>query len=627
MRIDIHAHYFPAEYLDTLDRFGSDATAICRDMRAGRGPSELAARFEMMDAAGVDVQVLSSAAAPPYFVKEADVVAAARLGNDLHAEIVAAYPGRFVALAVTPLPHVAACIDEVGRALDDLAMAGVTVASSVLGRSLADPAFEPFYAELDRRGSTVLVHPAGMGAGSPLIVDHDLTWMLGAPVEDTLAVLRLFRGGIATRYRRIRFVACHLGGALPLLLPRLDRLSYGKHPTCPRDLAAPLVVSGMRPRRTDMCRRCEPPWTRLVPIGWCSAATIPTRRMSGTSVRSRSSRRRALTRRMKKRFSAATRRRSWVCPRERPQTHDVAGSRGTRILGVPRRGYKVEDEPHGLSMGHITDRTAASGAGFSYRYYEEIESTNVEAKSLARSGAPEGTVVIAEAQTAGRGRLGRRWSSPAGKGLLFSVLLRPALPMRDVHLLTLVGACAVADAIESMIDTPIGIKWPNDLFVGDRKIGGILMEVAGEQDKVDWVVVGIGINVNAEYSQLPVALRRTATSLKSANGEAVDRSELLARVLLQLDAQYAKALADGFDAAFSGFRRRDYLMGRSISVEAKGGSVLGTAAGIDEHGALVVRLSQRQIRRFHSGDVTLRLSASGTCWDRRPTIATRQGER
>jgi len=233
MRIDIHAHYFPAEYLDTLDRFGSDATAICRDLRAGGDRSDLDARFEMMDSAGVDVQVLSTAAAPPYFEKEDDAVAAARLGNDLHAEIVAAYPARFRAFAVTPLPHVAACIDEVGRALDDLDMAGVTVASSVLGHSLADPAFEPFYAELDRRGSTVLVHPAGMGAGSPLIVDHDLTWMLGAPMEDTLAVLHLIRSGVATHYRQIRFVVCHLGGALPLLLPRLDRLSIWEAPDMP----------------------------------------------------------------------------------------------------------------------------------------------------------------------------------------------------------------------------------------------------------------------------------------------------------------------------------------------------------------------------------------------------------
>ena len=282
-------------------------------------------------------------------------------------------------------------------------------------------------------------------------------------------------------------------------------------------------------------------------------------------------------------------------------------SRGYSILGVSRRGYRLEDEPCRLSMGHLTDRTEGSRFGGSYRYYDEIESTNVEAKTLANSGAPEGAVVIAEAQTAGRGRLGRRWTSPAGKGLLFSVLLRPALPMSEVHLLTLVAACAAAEAIESRAAAPIRIKWPNDLFIGDRKVGGILLEVAGEQDEVDWVVVGIGINVNTEYSELPVALRRTATSLKIAGGEPIDRSELLARLLLALDAHYAEAVADGFEPALSDFRRRDYLLSKGVSVQTREGPVAGRAAGIDERGALLVELPQRQIRRFHSGDVTLQL--------------------
>ena len=142
---------------------------------------------------------------------------------------------------------------------------------------------------------------------------------------------------------------------------------------------------------------------------------------------------------------------------------------------------------------------------------QEVTSTNAEARSLAVSGAPEGAVVIAESQTAGRGRLGRRWSSPAGRGLLFSVLLRPTLPMSDVHLLTLVVGCAAAQAIESTTGVPTSIKWPNDLFLGDRKVGGILMEIAGEQDEVDWVIAGIGINVNTELERVarnPVPERR-----------------------------------------------------------------------------------------------------------------------
>jgi len=279
--------------------------------------------------------------------------------------------------------------------------------------------------------------------------------------------------------------------------------------------------------------------------------------------------------------------------------------RGYRILGVSRRGYRLDEEPSRLSMGHVTDRTAASAFGRSYRYYDEIESTNVEAKALANSGAPEGTVVIAETQTAGRGRLGRRWTSPAGKGLLFSALLRPALPMSDAHMLTLVAACAAAEAIESLADVPVSIKWPNDLFIGDRKVGGILLEVAGEQDEVDWIVVGIGVNVNTEYSELPVALRRTATSIKMATGEPVDRSELLARLLLALDAHYTQALADGFERAVSSFRSRDYLLDRTVSVQTRDGAVVGQASGIDARGALLVELPQRRMRTFHSGDVTL----------------------
>jgi len=268
---------------------------------------------------------------------------------------------------------------------------------------------------------------------------------------------------------------------------------------------------------------------------------------------------------------------SGAVPSDRLSTDDLAGQLRSRVIGGP------------------------------FLYHEEVASTNAEARSLAIDGASEGTVVVAESQTAGRGRLGRRWLSPAGQGLLFSVVLRPPLPMSDVHLLTLVVACAAARAIESMADVPIDIKWPNDLFSGDRKVGGILLEIGGTQDVVDWVVVGIGINVNTDLSELPAAVSRTAGSLKSASGTAVDRNELLARVLLQLDVEYTAALAFGFARALDGFRERDYLLGRDISVQTKDGPVSGRAAGINERGALIMQLSHQQVRCFHSGDVTLRV--------------------
>ncbi len=283
-------------------------------------------------------------------------------------------------------------------------------------------------------------------------------------------------------------------------------------------------------------------------------------------------------------------------------------SRGYRIVGVSRRGYKLEEEPCRLVMPVITQLTRQSLLGRSFRYYDEIDSTNVEARSLANDGAPEGTVVIAESQTAGRGRLGRRWTSPAGKGLLFSVILRPDLPMSDAHLLTLVAACATAQAIERLTDQPIAIKWPNDLFLDDRKLGGILLEVSGEQDEIDWVVIGIGLNVNTEYSELPVALRRSAISLKMAAQRPVDRSELLARILLQLESDYLDSVRNGFDHALAGFRSRDYLRSKTVSVQTREGPVIGEASGIDDRGALLVELPHRHVRRFHSGDVSLHAS-------------------
>ena len=280
--------------------------------------------------------------------------------------------------------------------------------------------------------------------------------------------------------------------------------------------------------------------------------------------------------------------------------------RGYRIVGISRRGYRLEEEPSRLSMERIADQTRSSMFGRSFRYHDEIESTNLEAKSLAAAGAPQGTVVIAESQTAGRGRLGRRWTSPAGKGLLFSVILRPPVAMVDAHLLTLVAAVATAEAIEELTPVRPLIKWPNDLYIDDRKAGGILLEVVGEQDAIEWIVVGIGLNVNTEYAELPVALRRTAVSLKMAAGRPIDRSDLLAAILMQLERHYLHAVREGFQHTLSGFRQRDYLEKRSVSVQTRQGQLIGQAVGIDDQGALLVQLPHRHIRRFHAGDVTLR---------------------
>jgi len=224
MRIDVHAHYFPEKYLNLLERFGSKATNEARNRGAGDSHAELEARLELMDSANVQVQVLSISPQLPYLEDEAHAAEAARTINDLYADLVQRYPTRFAAFAATPLPHIDAALTEMERAIDQLHMAGITVATSVLGRSLADPQFEPMYAELDRRGAVLYIHAAGVGACSPLIADYGLTWPIGAPIEDTISATQLIFKGIPERYPHIKIINSHLGGGLPMFLQRLDNL-------------------------------------------------------------------------------------------------------------------------------------------------------------------------------------------------------------------------------------------------------------------------------------------------------------------------------------------------------------------------------------------------------------------
>ncbi|MDQ2716007.1 MAG: amidohydrolase [Chloroflexota bacterium] len=233
MRIDIHAHYFPDEYLDLLQRFGNDTTDMARDLGAGGSQGELEARFELMEAANVQMQLLSVSPQLPSFEDKASAIEGARMANDLYANLVRRYPKRFVALAALPLPHMEATLAEMTRALDGLGMAGVTITTSVLGRALVDPAFEPLYVELDRRGSILFIHPAGAGACSPLINDYKLTWPIGAPIEETIAITQLIVRGIPIRYPRIKIINTHLGGALPMLLQRLDNQYRMADPVTP----------------------------------------------------------------------------------------------------------------------------------------------------------------------------------------------------------------------------------------------------------------------------------------------------------------------------------------------------------------------------------------------------------
>jgi 6-methylsalicylate decarboxylase len=240
MIVDIHAHYFPKEYLDLLVRIGGRSLPeAARPLTARPGPprrddaSGIATRLQQMEEADVQLQVLSPAASPPYAEKEADAVAAARLINDTYAVLAQKHPGKFNAVVSLPLPHIDASLREIERGLDQLGMLGVSMTCSCFDRSTAEAEFEPLYAEMNRRRTVLNYHPIQNGICSPMINDYGFTVSVGASLEDAAIVLHLIARHIPERFPNIKYVVPHLGGIIPMLLQRLDNQAPQKHPNLP----------------------------------------------------------------------------------------------------------------------------------------------------------------------------------------------------------------------------------------------------------------------------------------------------------------------------------------------------------------------------------------------------------
>ncbi|MDH3445397.1 MAG: amidohydrolase, partial [Deltaproteobacteria bacterium] len=195
MRVDVHAHYYQSAYIDCLAHNGADTSQVAR---APGSAVTLDQRITLLDGAGIRVQVLSVGAMQPYFSNPHEATAAAKLGNDLYAEVCQKHGGRFAAFAAVPLPHIDAAMAELARAIDGLGMIGVNLGCSVAGRPLDDAAFAPFFAELNRRGAVAFLHPVGCGCG-PFLDDLGLNFPLGAPFEDSIAALRLVLAGVVHR--------------------------------------------------------------------------------------------------------------------------------------------------------------------------------------------------------------------------------------------------------------------------------------------------------------------------------------------------------------------------------------------------------------------------------------------
>lgn len=279
---------------------------------------------------------------------------------------------------------------------------------------------------------------------------------------------------------------------------------------------------------------------------------------------------------------------------------------GYGIEALPSQGYRLLSSPDLLQAQQIVaGLPAGSLIGRQIVCLDVAGSTNSEAFHLAETGAAEGTVVLADRQTAGKGRLGRQWASPGGVNLYLSVILRPPLPPYEAPQLTFLSAVAVARAIEGETGLQPAIKWPNDLLVGGCKVAGLLNEMSAETDQVGFVVLGIGVNLNMTVDQFPSDLRSPATSLAIAAGRPVPRMPFAIKLLTELDREYSRFLSEGFGPVRAEWASRCNAFGRQVSV-AMGTQILqGPFAGIDHDGALLLLLPDGRLERVMSGDVTV----------------------
>lgn len=279
---------------------------------------------------------------------------------------------------------------------------------------------------------------------------------------------------------------------------------------------------------------------------------------------------------------------------------------GYGILAGPHSGYRLTDEPDALLADDLLARLGKSRIiGRDIHVFEQTTSTNDVIEKLARDGVREGVVVFAESQTRGRGRLGRKWVSPARKGLWFSILLRPNLRPQETTQLTVASATALRRAIVSEARVKVEIKWPNDILAGGKKTAGILTELSAELDRVRHVILGIGIDVNQEVHEFPADIRKVATSLRIESGESLSRAALATAVLRELDNEYSRICSGKFSEIAVEWMEHCATIGKDVTVHIGDRNLRGRAESLDDDGALILRTEHGRLQRITGGDVTM----------------------
>lgn len=278
---------------------------------------------------------------------------------------------------------------------------------------------------------------------------------------------------------------------------------------------------------------------------------------------------------------------------------------GYEIEAGQNKGYRLTGTPDVLSLAELQSRVRTKMAGKELLYFDVIDSTNLEAKRRAEEGAPEGLLIVADKQVAGRGRRGRSWESPAGANIFMTLLLRPSYSAECVSMVTLVMALSVAQAIEEVSKLPVRIKWPNDIVVNKKKVVGILTELTMETDYVQYMVSGVGINVN--QTSFPEEIRATASSLYLEKGQKVNRALLVQKSMEHFDENYEIfCRTDDMTGLIEVYNTLLVNKEAAVKVLDPKGEYEGIAHGINEKGELIVEKKDGSVENVYAGEVSVR---------------------
>ena len=278
---------------------------------------------------------------------------------------------------------------------------------------------------------------------------------------------------------------------------------------------------------------------------------------------------------------------------------------GYEIEAVPNKGYRITGSPDSIAAMEVSSLMKTRWIGRDVRYFASIDSTNLYARRLGEEGAPEGILVIADEQTAGRGRSGRSWSTPPGSAIAMTLLLRPKIMPERISMVTLVMGMAVARAVRELYGLDAGIKWPNDVVVGGKKICGILTEMSSEMTAVNYIVIGVGINANVK--EFPEEISATATSVSLETGKDAVRAELIAAVMKAFEEYYESFTADAdMRSLKDAYNAMLVNVNRQVRVLEPGNEYTGEALGIDEAGRLLVKCEDGSVSRVYAGEVSVR---------------------